>query len=81
MLNSEYKGVAVDSELVIVKLEIYKDRYHKGKTNYEKTDFLAAIKYVLDIAKKEKKELIINLTVGLMSKAIVNITMLDTFQI
>lgn len=79
-LNREYKGVAVDSELIIVKLREYKDRYKKGKTNYEKTDFLAAIKYVLDIAKKEKKELIINLTVGLMSKSIVNLTMLETFS-
>lgn len=79
-LNREYKGVAVDSELIIVKLREYKDRYKKGTTNYEKTDFLAAIKYVLDIAKKEKKELIINLTVGLMSKSIVNLTMLETFS-
>ncbi|MDU5021039.1 MAG: S8 family serine peptidase, partial [Clostridiales bacterium] len=47
-LNSQYKGVAVDSELVVVKLREYKDTYIEGRINYQKSDFLSAIRYVLD---------------------------------
>lgn len=79
-LNSQYKGVAIDSELVVVKLREYKDTYKKGKINYQKSDFLAAIRYVLDVAKKEDKDMIINLTIGLISKSIVESTMLSTFN-
>lgn len=79
-LNSQYKGVAIDSELVVVKLREYKDTYKKGKINYQKSDFLAAIRYVLDVAKKENKNMIINLTIGLISKSIVESTMLSTFN-
>ena len=79
-LNPQYKGVAIDSELVVVKLREYKDTYKKGKINYQKSDFLAAIRYVLDVAKKENKNMIINLTIGLASKSIVESTMLSTFR-
>lgn len=79
-LNSQYKGVAIDSDLVVVKLREYKDTYKKGKINYQKSDFLAAIRYVLDVAKKENKNMIINLTIGLISKSIVESTMLSTFN-
>lgn len=79
-LNSQYKGVAIDSELVVVKLREYKNTYKKGKVNYQKSDFLAAIRYVLDVAKKENKNMIINLTIGLISKSIVESTMLSTFN-
>ncbi|WP_373600929.1 bile acid germinant receptor pseudoprotease CspC [Paraclostridium bifermentans] len=78
-LNSLYKGVAVDAELVVVKLREYEDTYKIGKINYQKSDFLAGIKYVLDIAKKEDKFIVINLTIGLVSKSIIEMTMLDTF--
>lgn len=63
-LNSEYLGVAVDSELVVVKLRQYEGKFKKGVIHYINTDFLAAIKYVLDISKREQKYTIINLTVG-----------------
>lgn len=79
-LNSQYKGVAIDSELVVVKLREYKDTYKKGKINYQKSDFLAAIRYVLDVAEKENKNMIINMTIGLISKSIVESTMLSTFN-
>ena len=79
-LNPQYKGVSIDSELVVVKLRGYKDTYKKGKINYQKSDFLAAIRYVLDVASKENKNMIINLTVGLSSKSIVESTMLSTFK-
>lgn len=79
-LNPRYKGVAIDSELVVVKLRGYKDTYKKGRVNYQKSDFLAAIRYVLDVANRENKNIIINLTVGLISKSIVESTMLYTFS-
>ncbi|MBC6002755.1 S8 family peptidase [Paeniclostridium sp. NSJ-45] len=79
-LNSQYKGVAIDSELVVVKLREYRDTYASGKINYQKSDFLAGIKYVLDVAKRERKFIIINLTIGLASKSIIELTMLETFN-
>ncbi|CEQ27263.1 bile acid germinant receptor pseudoprotease CspC [Paraclostridium sordellii] len=79
-LNSQYKGVAVDSELVVVKLREYKDTYTEGRINYQKSDFLSAIRYVLDVAKKEDKFLIINFTIGLAAKSIIELTLLETFR-
>ena len=79
-LNSLYQGVAIDSELIVVKLKEYKDTYMKGKINYQSTDFLAAIKYVIDTSKKEGKFLIINLTVGAISIATTDLTVVDSFE-
>lgn len=79
-LNSQYKGVSVDSELVVVKLREYKDTYTEGRINYQKSDFLSAIRYVLDVAKKEDKFLIINFTIGLAAKSIIELTLLETFR-
>ena len=62
--NSNYDGVAVDSELVVIKLKSYKDTFAKGKVNYEESDFLAGIKYALEVADRENKRMVINLTVG-----------------
>ncbi|MEF9992365.1 MAG: bile acid germinant receptor pseudoprotease CspC [Romboutsia sp.] len=78
-LNSSYEGSAVDSELLIIKLREYKDTYSKGKINYQMSDFLAGIKYALDVAKRENKIMIINLTVGERCRAIIEATMLDSF--
>ncbi|MDZ4910583.1 S8 family serine peptidase, partial [Clostridium perfringens] len=47
-LNPSYSGVALDSELVVVKLREYEDRFKVGIKNYVDTDFLAAINYVLN---------------------------------
>lgn len=79
-LNQEYKGVATNSELVIVKLREYKGKYKEGKINYIDTDFLAGIKYVLDISKKEKKIIIINITVADRSREYIITNLLDTFS-
>lgn len=79
-LNNKYKGIAIDSELVVVKLRQYKDRYKEGKINYQKSDFLSAIRYVIDVANKEGKDMLINLTVGLNSQTINEATMLSTFS-
>ena len=74
-----YKGVAIDSELVVVKLRTYGDTYISGKLNYLNTDFLAAIKYVLEVAQKNNKPLIINMTIGTMSDATTETSVIDTF--
>lgn len=79
-LNSNYQGVAIDTELVVVKLRSYKDRYAKGKINYEESDFLAAIKYVLEVSNRENKRIIINLTVGAQSRAAIQMSMIDSFN-
>ena len=79
-LNNSYTGVAVGSELVVVKLREYKDTYEEGRINYLNTDFLAAISYIGDVIRKERKLLIINLTVGDRSQSIILTNLLDTFS-
>lgn len=79
-LNSLYEGVAIDSELLIVKLKEYKDTYDVGKINYQMSDFLAGIKYALDVFKREDKFMIINITIGERSRAVIEATMLDSFN-
>lgn len=78
-LNPNYSGVALGSELVVVKLREYEDRFKVGIKNYVDTDFLAAIKYVLNAAEKENKSLIINLTLGAKTSSGNLTTYLDTF--
>lgn len=78
--NSLYKGVAIKSELVVVKLKEYEGLYEEGKINYYNTDFLAGIKYVLDVYKKEKKFIVINLSIAEKSRAYVLTNLLDTFN-
>ena len=77
--NSNYDGVAIDAELVIIKLKSYKDTFVKGKINYEESDFLAAIKYALEIGNRENKRMVINLTVGCQSRASIEMAMIDSF--
>lgn len=79
-LNQLYKGVAIDSELIVVKLKEYKDTYIKGRINYQSADLLAAIKYVLDVSINQGKFLIINLTVGDISTATTDLTLMDSFE-
>lgn len=79
-LNKSFKGVATKSELIVVKLRSYEGTYEKGKINYLNTDFLAAIKYVIDISRRENKLTIINLTVGERSRSVILTNLLDTFE-
>ena len=79
-LNSRYKGVAVDSELLIVKLREYKDRYEYGKINYQLSDFLAAIKYIGDVISKDGKYVVINITVALTPSGEAVAPLLDSFD-
>ena len=78
--NSNYDGVAVDAELVVIKLKSYKDTFAKGKVNYEESDFLAGIKYALEVADRENKRMVINLTVGARSTSGIEVSMLDSFE-
>ncbi|MGL6107124.1 bile acid germinant receptor pseudoprotease CspC [Romboutsia sp.] len=80
-VNPLYRGVATECELVVVKLRAYEGTYKKGKINYTMSDFLAAIKYVTDISQKEKKPIIINLTVGAMSSAISSANIFEVFNV
>ncbi|WP_315169009.1 bile acid germinant receptor pseudoprotease CspC [Metaclostridioides mangenotii] len=77
-INSNYKGIAEGSELIVVKLRSYPGKYYVEKRNYTMSDFLAAFSYVINVALREEKFLIINLTVGARS-SIGFITALDTF--
>ena len=75
-----YRGVALGSELIVVKLRQYEGTFKEGRINYINTDFLAGIKYILDIAKKEDKYLIINLTLGQRPRSLILTTLLNTFS-
>lgn len=79
-VNSQYKGVAPKSELLIVKLRAIKDVYKKGTVGYELSDFLAGISYVVNFIKKYNKNLILNLTVSERSESIILTNFLDTFN-
>lgn len=74
-----YKGIAPNAELIVVKLREYKDIYKKGKINYESTDFLAAISYVIAVSKSLNRPLIINFSVGATSTLLYNLSILNTF--
>ncbi|GAA3662325.1 bile acid germinant receptor pseudoprotease CspC [Asaccharospora irregularis] len=79
-LNSQYRGVAIDSELVVVKLREYRGRFKEGKINYQSSDFLSAIKYINDVATKERKYIIINLTVATAPGGEIEVSLLDSFN-
>lgn len=79
-LNSQYRGVAIDSELVVVKLREYRGRFKEGKINYQSSDFLSAIKYINDVATKEGKYIIINLTVAAAPSGEIEVSLLDSFN-
>lgn len=79
-VNELYRGVALGSELIVVKLRQYEGTFKEGRINYINTDFLAGIKYILDIAKKEDKYLIINLTLGQRPRSLILTTLLNTFS-
>lgn len=79
-LNVNNRGVAIDSELVVVKLRSVNGLYKEGRISYRNTDFLCAIRYVLDVAIRENKMLIINLELAERSRVYILTTYLDTFD-
>ncbi|MDR0879782.1 MAG: S8 family peptidase [Clostridioides sp.] len=66
-INPAYVGVATGAELVVVKLREYQDEYYEDKYNYTINDFLAAIAYIIEVAGREWRDVIINFTVGARS--------------
>ncbi|KGJ50460.1 peptidase S8 [Clostridium sp. NCR] len=80
-INREYRGVAKDADLIVVKLREYKGIYYDDRISYIVTDFLAALTYVFKIAIKENKPLIINLTIGNMSAINIEASILETYGI
>lgn len=79
-VKKDYVGIVPDSRLIVVKLKEYNNRYLKTRKSYRDTDFLAGVRYVLDVAKRENKPLIINLTIGSISSEISGLNLLDTFD-
>ncbi|HSQ90280.1 bile acid germinant receptor pseudoprotease CspC [Romboutsia sp.] len=79
-LVKEYRGIARDAELVVVKLRGYDGVYYPGKISYTESDFLAAITYVTKIAEEENKPMIINLTVGTKSNIRIEASILETYK-
>lgn len=79
-LNSNYRGVAVDSELVVIKLREYRGPYDEGKISYQSSDFLAAIKYLEKLVLREDKYLIINLSVGKSPSPAIEASLLESFE-
>ncbi|GKZ03785.1 peptidase S8 [Paraclostridium bifermentans] len=78
-INREYRGIARDADLLVVKLRQFKDVYYDDKISYAVTDFLAALTYVLKISVKENKALIINFTLGNMSSINIEAFILQTY--
>ncbi|WP_394867641.1 bile acid germinant receptor pseudoprotease CspC [Paraclostridium bifermentans] len=79
-INRLYKGISPRSELAIVKLREYEGIYKEGIKSYELSDFLLAVKYIIEISKNYKKTFILNLTVAERSKSIIVTNFLDTFD-
>lgn len=78
-LDSNNKGISEGADLIVVKLRTYPGKYYVEKENYTASDFLAAVSYSIDIAIKEQKSLIINLTIAARSSYGLN-TLLNTFN-
>lgn len=78
--NSSYKGIAIDSDLIVVKLREEVGVYKEGRISYALSDFLAGIKYVTDSLKKHQKNMVINLTVASKSEGVVETTLLESFD-
>lgn len=79
-INKDYRGIAKDADLIVVKLRQIKGAYYDDRISYETTDFLSALTYVLNISRKENKELIINLTVGNMASINIDASILQTYS-
>lgn len=79
-LNHDYRGVALDSELVVVKLRQYKGPYDESKISYQTSDFLAAIKYLEKFDLDDDKFLIINHTVGKSPSPALEASLFESFS-
>lgn len=78
--NPAYRGIAMDSDLIVVKLREEVGVYKEGRISYALSDFLAGVKYIVNSISKYQKKVVINLTVASKSEGVVETTLLESFD-
>ena len=78
--NINYKGIAPKAELIVVKLRSYISLFKEGRINYQNTDFLVAISYIIKKFKEINRPIILNFTVGTTSGRDISQALLNTFE-
>ena len=78
--NINYKGIAPKAELIVVKLRSYISLFKEGRINYQNTDFLVAISYIIKKFKEINRPIILNFTVGTTSGRDISQALLNTFS-
>lgn len=78
--NINYKGIAPKAELIVVKLRSYISLFKEGRINYQNTDFLVAISYIIEKFKEINRPIILNFTVGTTSGRDISQALLNTFD-
>ena len=78
--NINYRGIAPKAELIVVKLRSYISLFKEGRINYQNTDFLVAISYIIEKFKEINRPIILNFTVGTTSGRDISQALLNTFD-
>lgn len=78
--NINYRGIAPKAELIVVKLRSYISLFKEGRINYQNTDFLVAISYIIEKFKEINHPIILNFTVGTTSGRDISQALLNTFD-
>ncbi|MDO5010853.1 MAG: bile acid germinant receptor pseudoprotease CspC [Intestinibacter bartlettii] len=78
--NINYRGIAPKAELIVVKLRSYISLFKEGRINYQNTDFLVAISYIIEKFKEINRPIILNFTVGTTSGRDISQALLNTFE-
>lgn len=78
--NINYRGIAPEAELIVVKLRSYVSLFKEGRINYQNTDFLVAISYIIEKFKEINRPIILNFTVGTTSGRDISQALLNTFE-
>ncbi len=78
--NINYRGIAPEAELIVVKLRSYISLFKEGRINYQNTDFLVAISYIIEKFKEINRPIILNFTVGTTSGRDISQALLNTFE-
>lgn len=78
--NPNYRGIAPNANLIVVKLRSYISKFKEEVINYKNTDFLVAISYIIQKFKKISRPVILNFTLGIISGRGISQTLLNTFE-
>lgn len=78
--NINYRGISPDVDLIVVKLRSYTSLYREDRINYNSTDFLVAIAYILEKIREISKTVVVNFTVGARSGKRSVYNLLNTFE-